>query len=167
MGKSPKTLRSDQGSEYLDTKFTDHLIENGILSHLLAPGNPQQNGVVERNRTLLDMVRSMKSYSSLLVPFWGYAIKTAVDILNVVLTKSVSETPLELWNDRKPSLRHHLIWGCLAHVLKRKTSKLDSRTEVYLFIGYPKGMRGCFFFTVLKKRRYSCQRMPLFLKTII
>ena len=66
LGKTIKTLRSERGGEYLDTEFKDHLIEHGILSQLTAPGTPQQNGVAERqNRMLLDMVRSMMSYSSL------------------------------------------------------------------------------------------------------
>ena len=64
LGKSLKTLRSDQGGEYLDTEFKDHLLEHGILSQLTAPGTPQQNGVAERrNRTLIYMVRSMMNYS--------------------------------------------------------------------------------------------------------
>ena len=97
LGRSLKTFRSDRGGEYLDTEFTDHLIENGIVSQLSTPGDPQLNGVAERrNRTLLDMVRSMMSYSSLPVSFWGYAIKTTVDILNVVPSKSVPKTPMEL-----------------------------------------------------------------------
>ena len=55
----------------------DYLLEHGIVSQLTAPGTPQQNGVAERkNRTLLDMVRSMMSYSSLLPSFWGYALQT-------------------------------------------------------------------------------------------
>ena len=41
LGKSLKTLRSDRGGEYLDIEFTDHLIENEILSQLSAPGDPQ------------------------------------------------------------------------------------------------------------------------------
>ena len=94
----------------------------------------------------------MISYSSLPVSFWGYAIKTAVDILNVVPSKSVSKTPLELWNGRKPSLRHYRMWGCPAHVLKKKTSKLESRTEVCLFIGYPKGTRGGLFYSPKEKK---------------
>ena len=70
LGKSLKTLRSDRGGEYLDTKFQDHLLEHGILSQLTAPETQWQNGVVEsRNRTLLDMVRSMMSYSSLPISF--------------------------------------------------------------------------------------------------
>ena len=70
LGKSLKTFRSDRGGEYLDTDFKDHMLEHGILSQLTTPGTPQQNGVAEmRNRTLLDMVRSMMSYSSLPIAF--------------------------------------------------------------------------------------------------
>ena len=32
LGKSFKILRSDRGGEYLDSKFTNYLIENGIVS---------------------------------------------------------------------------------------------------------------------------------------
>ena len=153
LGRSLKTFRSDRGGEYLDTEFTDHLIENGIVSQLSTPGDPQLNGVAERrNRTLLDMVRSMMSYSSLPVSFWGYAIKMAVDILNVVPSKSIPKTPVELWNGRKPSLRHYRIWGCPAHVLKKKTGKLEPKTEVSLFIGYPKGTRGGIFYSPKEKK---------------
>ena len=68
------------------------------------------------------------------------------DILNVVPSKAVQMTPIELWCGRKPSLRHYRVWGCPAHVLNRgKTEKLDSRTEVCLFIGYPKGTGGGIF----------------------
>ena len=46
------------------------LKEYGILSQLSSSGTPQQNGVVERrNRTLLDMVRSMMSFSTLPLSF--------------------------------------------------------------------------------------------------
>ena len=141
-------LRSDRGGEYLDTEFKDHLIEHDIVSQLTAPGTPQQNGVVERrNRTMLDMVRSMISYSSLPLSFWGYALQTAVYILNVVPSMSIQHTPLELWSGRKPSLRHIRIWGCTVHVLKGKTGKLEPRTEVCLFVGYPKGTRGGLFYS--------------------
>jgi hypothetical protein len=45
--------------------------------------DPQQNGVAERrNRTLMNMVRSMLSYSMLPISLWMEALKTAVHILN-------------------------------------------------------------------------------------
>ena len=79
------------------------------------PGTPQQNGVTERrNKTLMDMVRSMMSNSSLPKSMWMYALKTAVYLLNRVPSKAVSKTPFELWTGRKPSLRHLHVWGCPA-----------------------------------------------------
>ena len=153
LGKSLKTLRSDRGGEYLDTEFKDHLLEHRILSQLTTLGTPWQNGVAEkRNKTLLDMVRSMMSYSSLPISFWGYSLQTVVYILNVVPSKSIQKTPLELWNGHKPSLRHFCIWGCPAHVLKGKTEKLEPHIEVCMFVGYPKGTRGGLFYSPSNKK---------------
>ena len=60
---------------------------------------------------------------------------------------------MELWCGRKPSLRHYRVWGCPAHVLNRgKAGKLDSITEVCLFIGYPKGTRGGIFYNPRDKK---------------
>jgi transposase InsO family protein len=45
-------------------------MEQGIVAQYSMPGESQQNGVAEgRNRTLMDMVRSMISYSTLPVNF--------------------------------------------------------------------------------------------------
>ena len=75
LGKHIKVIRSDQGGEYLLRNFKDYLIQNGIVSQLTALGTPQQNGVAERrNKILLEMVRSMRSYLTLPVSFWGYAL---------------------------------------------------------------------------------------------
>ena len=146
--KSIKSLRSDRGGEYLLGEFREYLSENGIESQLTAPGTPQQNGVAERrNRTLLESVRSMMSYSDLPKSFWGHALETAAYLLNLVPSKSVPKTPLELWTGDKPSLRHIRIWGCPAHVLNKNATKLESRTEVKLFVGYPMGTKGYLFYS--------------------
>ena len=114
---------------------------------MTAPGTPQQNGVAERrNRTVLDMTRSMMSYSELPLFLWGYALETAMYILNLVLSKSVPKTPREMWIGRKPSLQHLRILGCPAHVLKGKMSKLETRSEECYFIGYVKGTNGWYFY---------------------
>ena len=104
LGKRIKAIRSDRGGKYLLGDFKDYLTKNGIVSQLTAPETPQQNGVAERrNMTLLDMVRSMLSYSALPISFWGYALNTAMYLLNLVPSKSVPKTPVELWNGHKPS----------------------------------------------------------------
>ena len=147
-GKCIKSLRSDRGGEYLLGEFRKYLSENGITSQLTAPGTPQQNGVAERrNQTLLESVRSMMSYSDLPKSFWGHALETAAYLLNLVPSKSVPKTPKELWTGEKPSLRHIQIWGCPAHVLNKNATKLDSRTEVRLFVGYPRGTKGYLFYS--------------------
>ncbi|KAL1192003.1 Retrovirus-related Pol polyprotein from transposon TNT 1-94 [Cardamine amara subsp. amara] len=89
LGKSIKALRSDRGGEYLSREFGDHPRECGIVSRLTPPGTPQWNGVSERrNRTLLDMVRSMMSHTDLPLSFWGYALETSAFTLNRVPSKS-------------------------------------------------------------------------------
>ena len=61
-GKSIKSLRFDRGGEYLLGEFRQFLEDHRITSQLVAPSQPQQNDVAERkNRTLLEMVRSMMS----------------------------------------------------------------------------------------------------------
>ena len=97
------------------------------------------------------MVRSMLSYSSLPISFWGYSLETATYLLNLIPSKSVSKTPIEFWNGCKPCLNHIRIWGALAHVLRKEPHKLESRTEVCLFIGYPKGTRGGLFYSSSEK----------------
>ncbi|KAL0307336.1 UNVERIFIED_CONTAM: Retrovirus-related Pol polyprotein from transposon TNT 1-94 [Sesamum radiatum] len=77
-GRKIKTLRSDRGGEYLSGEFIDYLKKKGIVSQWTPPGTPQLNGVAERrNRTLLDIIRSMMNFTELSLSFWGYALETA------------------------------------------------------------------------------------------
>jgi hypothetical protein len=93
------------------------------------------------------MLRAMMSYATLPMSFWGYALETATHLLKLVPSKTVSKIPSELWTWQKPSKRSIHIWGCPAHVLKGKTDKLESKTEVCLFVGYPKGRKGYLFYS--------------------
>jgi hypothetical protein len=78
-------------------RFARFLQENGIVDQYFMLDVPQQNRVAEmRNRTLMDMVRSMVSYSTLPIGLWMKMLKTVIHILNRVPSKSVSKTPYEL-----------------------------------------------------------------------
>jgi hypothetical protein len=112
-------------------------------------GELQQNGVAERqNYTLMDMVRSMLSYSDLPVKLWMEALKTVVHILNWVPNKSIPKFPYELWIGRKPSLRHLRVWGYRAEakVFNPSIGKLDPKIVSYHFIGYPGRSKGYQFY---------------------
>ena len=79
-------------------------------------------------------------------------MRTVVYILDVVPSKSIPRIPLKLWNDRKPSLKHFRIWGCPAHVLKNKSGKLEPRSELCIFVGYPNGIIGGLFYSHQDKK---------------
>jgi len=142
-----KFLRSDHGGEYLSYEFGSHMRECGIVSQLTPAGTPQRNGVSERrNRTLLDMVRSMMALSDLPLSFWGYALETATFTLNRAPSKSVETTPYELWFGNKPKLSFLKVWGCDVYVKKLQPDKLEPKADKCVFIGYPKETIGYTFY---------------------
>ena len=164
LGKSIKALRSDRGGEYLSSGFSEYLKECGIVSQLTPPYTPQHNGVSERrNRTLLDMVRSMMSFSDLPASFWGYALETATHVLNRVPSKSVDKTPYELWSGRKPNLSYLRIWGCEAYVKKLTSNKLGPKSCKCIFVGYPKETKGYYFYHP-EERKIFVARSGVFLE---
>ena len=119
--KQIKIVRTNRGGEYYGRytedgqapgPFVKFLQDHGIVAQYTMPGSSDYNGVVEgRNKTLLDMVRSMLSSSKLPKILWSETFKMVVYILNRVPTKAVLKTPFELFKGWKPSLRHIRIWG--------------------------------------------------------
>ncbi|GKF14292.1 retrotransposon protein, putative, ty1-copia subclass [Tanacetum coccineum] len=104
-GMTIKAIRSDRGGEYISQEFKDYLKAYGIVQQLTPPYTPQHNGVSERrNRTLLNMVRSMMSLTTLPLSFWDYALESVARILNMALTKKVDKTPYKLWLGKVPNL---------------------------------------------------------------
>ena len=131
------------------------------------PGSPHQNSIAERrNRTLMEMVRSMVNDSSVLVSLWMYALRTAAYILNRVPSKAVPKTPYELWTSRKPSLKHLHVWGCQAEVriYNPHEKKLDSRTISGYFIGYPERSKGYRFYCPNHSTRFVEPRNARFIE---
>nr|GEX19603.1 retrotransposon protein, putative, Ty1-copia subclass [Tanacetum cinerariifolium] len=150
LGKTIKSLRSDRGGEYMSQEFLDHLKDHGIIAHRTPPYTSQHNGVSERrNRTLLDMVRSMMSQTTLPKTFWDYALEIAARILNMVPTKKVEKTPYEVWHGQAPKLSYLKVWGCEALVKRdtlTKPDKLEHISIKCIFIGYPKETMGYSFY---------------------
>ena len=153
LGKTIKSLRSDRGGEYMSLEFDDLLKECGIVSQLTPPGTPQWNGVSERrNRTLLDMVRSMMSHADLPISFWGHALETAAFTLNRVPSKSVQKTPYEIWTGKRPSMSFMKIWGCEVYNKRQTSSKLEPKSEKCIFVGYPKETKGYYFYNPVENK---------------
>ena len=158
LDRKVKIIRSDRGGEFYGRydetgqhpgPFAKLLQKLGIVAQYTTPGSPWQNGVAERrNRTYMEMVRSMMSHANLPISLWMDALRTAVYILNRVPSKAVPKTPFELWKGWKPSLRHLQIWGCPAEarVYNPHEKKLDLKTISGYFIGYPEKSKGFRFY---------------------
>jgi hypothetical protein len=129
-GKRIKTLRGDNGGEYVSHTFNDYLKSNGIHHQTSVPYTPEQNGVAERaNRTIVERARSMLHAQGMEREFWAEAVATTVYLKNSP-TKAVSDmTPEEAWSGTKPSVAHLRSLGCERLSYDRLHSKTRGRRE--------------------------------------
>lgn len=139
-GEKIKTLRVDNGTEYINCAMKQLLRNCGIQLETSAPYTPEQNGRSERdNRTIVESARTMLTAKSLPKFLWAEAVNTAVYILNRIPTKrNLQQTPYELWNGRKPFVGHLRIFGsdAFAHVPKQCRSKFDDKARKVILVGY-------------------------------
>lgn len=154
--KSIKTLRTDRGGEYCSKEFESFCVENGIRRELTAAFTPQQNGVSERkNRTVLNVVRSLLTKGNVPKTFWPEAVNWAVHVLNRSPTFAVRNmTPEEAFNGRKPSVDHFRVFGCIAyaHVPDEKRKKLDDKSEKCIFMGVSENSKAYKLFNPLTNK---------------
>ncbi|KAK1678919.1 hypothetical protein QYE76_039767 [Lolium multiflorum] len=110
-------IRSDNGSEFKNYTLNDFLSDEGIRHQYSAAYTPQQNGVAERkNRTLMDMARSMMAEYKSRYNFWAEAISTACHSSNrLYLRKGLNKTPYEILTGNKPNISYFKVFGYQAH----------------------------------------------------
>ncbi|KAK1611280.1 hypothetical protein QYE76_034953 [Lolium multiflorum] len=106
-------IRSDNGSEFKNYTLNDFLSDEGIRHQYSAAYTPQQNGVAERkNRTLMDMARSMMAEYKSRYNFWAEAISTACQSSNrLYLRKGLNKTPYEILTGNKPNISYFKVFG--------------------------------------------------------
>ncbi|PNX55476.1 retrovirus-related Pol polyprotein from transposon TNT 1-94, partial [Trifolium pratense] len=104
VGCGIQCLRTDRGGEYTSNAFNEFCSREGIKRQLTATYTPQQNGVSERkNRTLLNIVRSMINARRVPKSFWPEAVKWATYVMNRSPTLNVKNmTREESWIGKKP-----------------------------------------------------------------
>eukprot|EP00253_Pinus_taeda_P019173 PITA_19173 len=139
-GMHIKVLRTDRGGEYISKEFLRFCRENGIHKQFTTRYTPQQNGVAERkNRTIMDMARSMLKAKHLPNDYWAEVVNCAAYILNRCPTKAVmNRVTEEAWSGRKQGVTHMRVFGCVAyaHIPDQLRRKLDNKGEKCIFIGY-------------------------------
>ncbi|KAL0394768.1 UNVERIFIED_CONTAM: putative mitochondrial protein [Sesamum latifolium] len=72
-------------------------------------------------------------------------------------------TPYEIWHGKPASYKYLRVWGSPAYVKRLVGDKLDSRSSLCRFIGYPKETAGYYFYDPAKQKIFV-SRNAVFLK---
>jgi transposase InsO family protein len=142
-----KKVRSDNGSEFKNTRIVELCDLFGIRHQFSAMYTPQSNGLVERkNRTLIDMARSMLSEYNVICLFGAKAINIACYYSNRLYYHPMMEkTPYELLNGRKPNIAYFRVFCCKCYILKKGTrfSKFEKNCDEGFLLGYSTTSKAC------------------------
>jgi transposase InsO family protein len=149
-----KKIRSDKGMEFKNSQIKGFLEEVGIKHEFSSPYTPQQNGVVERkNRTLLDMARTMLDEYKRPDWFWAEAINTACYSINrLYLHQILKKTSYELLTGKKPNVSYFRVFGSKYFILIK-------RGKNYKFA--PKAVEGFLLDYDSNTRAYRVFNIPL------
>lgn len=138
-GKKIKTLRTDNGLEFITIEIRNKTEENGIRHEKTVSYSPEQNGRAEReNRILVEMTRTLLQAKGLPKKLWAEAINTAAYILNNTgKGRTSSKTPYELWNGTK-SNTDLKVFGTKIYIYIPKQTRLnwDAKVKAGIFVGY-------------------------------
>ncbi|WVZ95767.1 hypothetical protein U9M48_041491 [Paspalum notatum var. saurae] len=121
-GHAMRALRSDNVSEFKNDRFKAFCHSQGLEHQFSSP----YNGVVEcKNRTLVEMARTMLDEHRTPRKFWAEAINTAC------------YTSYELRFGRQPKVSHLRVFNCRCFVLKQgNLDKFEPRSSDGVFLSY-------------------------------
>ncbi|KAJ9541350.1 hypothetical protein OSB04_027856 [Centaurea solstitialis] len=135
-----QVIRTDNGTEFKNHKLDSFLDSVGITHTFSTARTPQKNGVVERkNRTLVEVARTMLAFSKLPLHFWAEAVASACFTQNrSLITKRFMKTPYELVYNLPPSIKFFRVFGCECYVKNDKDNldKFSPKGDEGVFIGY-------------------------------
>ena len=139
-----KTIRSDNGTEFLNESFNTFTQSHGIIHQTSCPYTPQQNGRVERkHRHLLEVARSLYFQAKFPIHLWGHCILTSTYLINRLPSKILNyKSPFEVLYQKPPQLDHLRVIGCQAHVYTHTTDKFGSKSTPTVLVGYPQNQKG-------------------------
>ncbi|GKC10812.1 putative zinc finger, CCHC-type containing protein [Tanacetum coccineum] len=134
------------GTEFLNKTLHAYFKEEGIEHQTSTPRTPEQNGVVERrNRTLVEAARTMLSASKLPLSFWAEAVATACYTQNrSIIISTHGKTAYHIINDRKPSIKHLHIFGCICYITRdgENLDKMKEKGDPCVMVGYSTQSKG-------------------------
>ena len=139
-GHPVKAIRSDQGTEFVNSNLRRYLADKGIHHQQSAAYTPEQNERAERlNRSIVEKTRALLIDSGLSKNLWAEAACTANYLRNrQVNSLNDSKTPFELFFGTMPNVSNIRIFGSKAYVKTPNSfvDKLDPRCKQGVLVGY-------------------------------
>jgi len=140
-GKRIKTLRCDNGKEYLNQEIYKLCRQKGITMSLCPSYTHELNGTAERfNRTIMDMSRCLLAEAGLNLKYWPEAVCTATYLKNRTLANTIEcKTPFEIFFGIRPSAKYLKPFGSKVFVRvpeQKRSSKWDRKAELGTLVGY-------------------------------
>ena len=167
--KTIKVLRTDNGTEFVNSALSTFLAELGIVHQTSCTYTPQQNGLVERkHRTLLNVARSLRFHAALPLNFWGDCLLTAAYLINRTPSPLLkNKSPYEVLFNELPDYSLLKTFGCLCYAtsLPHPTDKFAQRAVKGVFLGYPFAKKG-YKVLNLNTRKVFLSRDVKFFETI-
>nr|GEX76466.1 Gag-Pol polyprotein [Tanacetum cinerariifolium] len=134
------------GTEFLNKTLNAFFKVEGIEHQTSSARTPEQNDVVKRrNRTLVEAARMMLSASQLPLFFWAEAIATACYTQNrSIIISTHGKIPYHIINDRKPSIKHLHIFGCICYITRdgENLDKMKEKGDQCILVGYSTQSKG-------------------------
>ncbi|GKE49544.1 putative ribonuclease H-like domain-containing protein, partial [Tanacetum coccineum] len=155
-----KTIRYDHGTELKNKLMNEFCAKKGIQREYSIARTPQQNGVAERkNRTLIEVARTMLADSFLTIQLWAEAVHTACYVLNrVLVTKPQMKTPYELLMGKPPNISFIKPFGCPLTILNTMDhlGKFEGKSEEGYLLGYSTNSKGFRVYNRVTKKVQDC-----------
>jgi transposase InsO family protein len=140
-----KKIRSDNGMEFKNSQIDGFLEEEGIKHEFSSPYTPQQNGVLERkNRTLIDMARTMLEEYKTSDRFWAGTINIACYSINrLYLHRILKKTSYELITGKRPNVSYFRVFvsKCFILVKRGRNFKFAPKSVEGFLLGYDSNTR--------------------------
>lgn len=139
LGKKIKRIRTDNGTEFVNSQFKEVTEKEGIEHQKTVPYNPESNGKIERgNRVILERARTLLYESGLPLTFWADAIAYVTHTANITPRKNWAKTPFEYYYGRVSNVSYLRTFECTAfyHIQKGMRNKLQPSDRKAIMVGY-------------------------------
>ncbi|GJY19105.1 retrovirus-related pol polyprotein from transposon TNT 1-94 [Tanacetum coccineum] len=135
-----RNIITDNGIELVNQTVHAYYEDVRISHQTYVARTLQQNSVVERrNRTLVEVARTMLIFSKALLFLWAEVVATTCYTQNrSLIRKRHNKTTYELLHDRKHDLSYLHVFGALCYPTNNNEDlgKLKLKVDIGIFVGY-------------------------------